>query len=108
VSGSPWRQALHALQIGLVRWVLALAFILYETLLSLGGIATTLVRLFITRKHMLEWTSYADTVRVASGGVTLGQVLAALLPVGTLAWLIAWLNPPAMWVALPLLSLWLL
>jgi hypothetical protein len=46
-----------------VRWVLALAFILYETLLTLGGIATTLVRLFVTRKHLLQWTIRRD-VRV--------------------------------------------
>ena len=108
VSGSPWRQAFRAFQTGLVRWVLALTFILYETLLTLGGIATTLVRLFVTRKHMLEWTSYADTMRGASGGVTLKQVLAALLSTGTLAGLIVWLNPTALCVALPLLSVWLL
>jgi cyclic beta-1,2-glucan synthetase len=108
VSGSPWRQVFRAFQTGLVRWVLALAFILYETLLALGGIATTLVRLFVTRKHMLEWTSYADTMRVASSSVTLKQVLAALLSAGTLAGLIVCLNPTALCVALPLLSVWLL
>ena len=85
VSGSPWRQVFRAFQTGLVRWVLALAFILYETLLTLGGIATTLVRLFVTRKHLLQWTSYADTVRVLAGGVTLNQILAAILSTGALA-----------------------
>ncbi|MCJ7549926.1 MAG: hypothetical protein MUQ30_09625, partial [Anaerolineae bacterium] len=107
-SGSPWRQAFRGFLIGLVRWGLALTFIFYETLLTLGGIPITLVRLFVTRKHMLEWTSYADTIRVDSGGVTLTQVLTALLSAGTLAGLIAWLNPTALWVALPLLSVWLL
>src|SRR5574341_1519414 len=61
--GSPWRNILHAFQISVVRWILALVFLLYETLLTLGGIVTTLVRLFVTRKRLLQWTSYADTVR---------------------------------------------
>ena len=45
-----------------------------KRLLTLGGIATTLVRLFVTRKHLLQWTSYADTVRVFAGGVTWQQM----------------------------------
>ena len=108
MRGGPWRSVFLTFQTGFVRWILALTFILYETLLTLSGVATTLVRLFITRKHMLEWTSYADTMRGATRGMTLKQVLAALLSTSTLTVLIAWANPIALCVALPLLSLWLL
>ena len=108
VSGSPWRQVFRAFQTGFVRWVLALAFILYETLLTLGGIATTLVRLFVTRKHLLQWTSYAETVRVFAGGVTLNQILAATLSTGALAALIILIDPTALLAASPLLIVWLL
>jgi cyclic beta-1,2-glucan synthetase len=108
VSGNPWRQVFRAFETGFVRWVLALAFILYETLLTLGGIATTLVRLFVTRKHLLQWTSYAETVRVFAGGVTFNHILAAILSTGALAGLISLIDPTALFVALPLLIVWLL
>ncbi len=83
--------------------MLALVFLLYETLLTLGGIATTLFRLFVTRKHLLQWTSYADTVRVFAGGVTWQQMLATILSAGALAALILLFNPAALFVAMPLL-----
>ena len=108
VGGNPWRQVLRAFQTGFVRWVLALAFLLYETLLTLGGIATTLVRLFVTRKNLLQWTSYAETIRVSAGGVTVSQILGAILSITALAALISVIDPSAVWAALPLLSLWVL
>jgi hypothetical protein len=89
-----------------VRWVLALAY-------SLRNIAharwhrTVLVR-FVTRKHLLQWTSYAETVRVFAGGVTFNHILAAILSTGALAGLIILINPTALFVALPLLIVWLL
>ncbi|MDE3089674.1 MAG: cellobiose phosphorylase, partial [Chloroflexota bacterium] len=108
VSGSPWRNVLHAFQNGVVRWLLALAFILYETLVTLGGIATTLFRMFVTRKRLLQWTSYSDTVRVFAGEVAWQQMLAAMLSSVALAVLIVVFNPAALFVAMPLLIAWLL
>ena len=45
------------------RWLLALIFLPYEALLALDAIAITLVRLFITRKQLLQWTTAAHTAR---------------------------------------------
>ncbi|MBI4786241.1 MAG: cellobiose phosphorylase [Chloroflexi bacterium] len=106
-KGSPWRNVLRALRTGLVRWVLALIFIFYETSISLGGIATTLFRLFVTRRGLLQWTSYAHTVRVSAGGVTLVQIVATLLTVGGLTALIVRFNSAALIPAAPLLIAWL-
>ena len=79
--------------------MLALAFLLYETLLTLGGIATTLVRLFVTRKHLLQWTSYAETVRVFAGGVTWQPDAGDdTCQRGALAALIVLFNPAALFV----------
>jgi cyclic beta-1,2-glucan synthetase len=108
VRGIPWRHFLHALQTGVLRWILALVFILYETLVTLNGVTKTLFRLFVTRKRLLQWTSYADTVRVFAGGVTFKQMLAAILSAVGLAGLIFALNPGALFAALPLLIAWLL
>jgi cyclic beta-1,2-glucan synthetase len=108
VRGKSWHNTLHPLQNSVVRWVLALAFILYETFVTLVGITRTLFRLLITRKHLLQWTSYADTVRGFAGGLTFRQMLAAMLSSVALALLIVWFNPAALFVALPLLVAWLL
>ncbi len=108
LSGFSWRQMAGAFRTGLARWLLALSFILYETVITLGGIATTLVRLIVTRKHLLQWTSYADTVRLFAGGVKLSHILAATLSTGAMAALILLINPAALFVALPFLIAWLL
>ena len=108
VRGSPWRHVLRGFQTGVVRWILGLAFILYETLVTLGGIATTLFRMFVTRKRLLQWTSYSDTVRVFAGEVAWQQMLAAMLSSVALSGLIVVFNPAALFVAMPLLIAWLL
>ncbi len=41
------------------RWLMAVIFALNEGLLALHAISRTLWRLFVTRRHMLEWTSAA-------------------------------------------------
>ncbi len=108
VGGSPSRNLARPLLTGLARWGLALVFLLYEAWLTLRGVATTLVRLFVTRMHLLQWTSYAETVRASSGRVTVPHVLAALLSVGALAGLILRIRPAALAASAPLLSGWLL
>lgn len=108
VEGKSWRTAFHPLQNGMLRWILDLAFIPYETLVTLGGIITTLFRLFVTRKGLLQWTSYADTVRVFAGGMTWQQLLLAILGVVALVLPITLFNPGALFVAMPLLMAWFL
>jgi len=48
VNTQSWQNALRPLQNGAVRWMLALVFLPYETLVTLGGIVTTLLRLLVT------------------------------------------------------------
>lgn len=108
VRGRTWQNALRPLQNGALRWLLELVFLPYEMLATLGGIATTLVRLFVTRKHLLEWTSYADTVRLFAGAMTWRQIFPAMLLTVIVAALAALFNPTALFVAAPLLIAWLL
>jgi len=108
VKRRSWGNFLHAFRNGVARWILALVFLLYETLLTLGGVATTLFRLFVTRKRLLQWTSYADTVRLFAGGVTWQQMLTTILLSAALAVLVLLFNPAARFVAMPLLIAWML
>ncbi|MBN1920969.1 MAG: hypothetical protein JW892_06975 [Anaerolineae bacterium] len=94
------------------RWLFALVFLPYEALLAFDAIAITLVRLFITRKQLLQWTTAAHTAR--SFGKNRGLALIwremILVPVlvGLVGLMIGVLNPAALPIAAPLLILWLI
>ncbi|HJW83529.1 MAG TPA: cellobiose phosphorylase, partial [Anaerolineae bacterium] len=105
------RASLRPLRYDALRWFLALAFLLYETLLVLDAILTTLIRLFITRKNLLQWVTAARTARLFSEvklEVTRRQMASSLLLALSLGLLIGLLNPAALPSAMPLLVTWLL
>ena len=108
----PWRATVPSLRIEAGRWLLALVFLLYEALLMLDAIASTLVRLTITRKRLLQWTTAAHAVRLFGQENKLilswRRVTVALLFVLGLASLAGLGNPAAIPVAAPLLLAWLI
>jgi cyclic beta-1,2-glucan synthetase len=105
------KQLLKPTRLPLIRWALAVLFLPYETFMMLGAIRTTLARLLIGRKHMLQWTTAANSARVVSlkpnfetwFEMTGGLLLTFLLGLATLV-----IAPSALWVALPLLAAWLI
>jgi cyclic beta-1,2-glucan synthetase len=107
-----FRGAAMSLRDGVLRWLLELAFIPYETLLGLGGIALTLVRVFVTRRNMLEWVTAAQAAREGgheiSRRVVHRRMMMALAVTSALVVLIILINVGAFLVALPLLVAWLL
>jgi cyclic beta-1,2-glucan synthetase len=107
-----------------LRWLLAIAFLPHEALLALDAIGATLVRLVITRRHLLQWTPAAHSIRIfgketklalmwrrMSGAPLLslaltflvGLLAPAALPFAAL-FLITWLLSPmlAHWISRPL------
>lgn len=94
------------------RWLLSLAFLPYETLLMVDAIGTTLVRLTISRKRLLQWTTSAHTVRLFGRKSQIGLLWRQMggAPVLSLviAGALAWLRPLALLLAAPLLVAWLL
>ncbi len=56
--------ALRPLGWNFLRWLLAVAFIPYEAYLSVDAVLTTLYRLFISHRDLLQWTTAAQTARV--------------------------------------------
>ncbi len=90
--------------------VLSIAFLPDQAWRMGDAIARTMTRLFVTHRHLLEWTTAAqsaasprldllDFYRMMSGGTLLGLVVAA----GALA-----LSPSSWPVALPIAFLWLM
>lgn len=102
---------LHSRRIDALRWLLAVAFLPYETFVTLGAICITLVRLFVTRTGLLQWTAAAQTNRFwgadQSSEAAWSEMAAAPLWAAGSAALILIVNPAAMLFALPILILWL-
>ena len=93
------------------RWLLSLVFLSYETLVSVDAIGSTLVRLFISRRHLLQWTTAAHAIRLmrkerrlAVAWARMGS--AVVLALG-IALLLVWRRPGALPIAAPLLLAWL-
>ncbi|HEY3341361.1 MAG TPA: cellobiose phosphorylase, partial [Anaerolineae bacterium] len=110
--GSQWHSIIEPLQNSILRWLLELAFIPYETFLALGGISVTLVRLLFTRKNLLEWVTAAQAARDSGyeirWRVMRKRMLTALIVTAVLVMLIIFIHPSSLLTALPLLVAWLL
>ncbi|MBN1641383.1 MAG: cellobiose phosphorylase [Anaerolineae bacterium] len=103
-------QDLARLRNDALRWLLGLVFVPYRAIIALDAIGSTLVRIWVTRRHLLQWTTAAHTLRLFGRhlhvGVTwvrMGGAPALALTVAVLAGLVA---PAALPVAAPLLLAW--
>lgn len=106
------------------RWLLSLTFLPYETILMIDAIATTLVRLLISGRRLLQWTTAAHTVRLfgrrskigllwrqMGGGPVLAVIVLVALSlirpavlIFAASFVLAWLLSPqiAAWISEPL------
>ena len=101
------KQLLKPTRLPFIRWALAVLFLPYEALLILGAIGTTLTRLLIARKNLLQWTTAANasrSFRLNAHYETWGAMAASLVLSVLLGITIAIFNPAALLVALPLLA----
>jgi cyclic beta-1,2-glucan synthetase len=103
--GGHWRASIG-------RWALAVAFLPYEAGIVLDAIGRVLVRLSITRKHLLQWVTAANTANALNGKssyrvVFRGMRWALLFTLALLA-SVAWFRPAALLAAAPLFALWLI
>ncbi len=94
------------------RCALAVVFLGYEAPLVVDAIVRVLVRMTGTHKHLLQWTTAAQTDLGLHGksprAVFWRTMIASPLLAAGLAAGLAWLRPSALVVAAPLLSLWIL
>ena len=96
--------------LNLARCALAIAFLAHEAVVVVDAMIRVAVRMTITRKHLLQWTSAADTAFGLGGrsprGLLWREMIASpVLAVATAA-LVALTRPSALLVASPLLLLW--
>ncbi len=93
-----------------MRWALAVIFLPYEALLALSAIGITLIRLFIVRRHMLQWTTAAQFARslVNTRHTTWWDMVASTVLNVLLGTAIVMIHPSALLVAAPLLLAWII
>lgn len=108
----PWQRFVHTLRNNALRWLLFLAFLPHESLLTLDAVGRTLVRLFIRRRKMLEWTTAARAVRLFGSEVTVATTLLRMWPsillVALIALLVSIVEPHALLLSAPFFLVWLL
>lgn len=104
-------RALSSIRDAALRWSLAVIFLPYEALLALDAILATFVRIFITRRGLLRWTTSAQVSQDFHAGmysdIAWRQMAPALVLVPVLTLLIVLVSPQALPAAAPLLFVWL-
>lgn len=95
----------------LARGLLATMLLPHEAALAADAIARALVRMALTREHLLEWTTAAHTAHAVGGRVARTRAWTEMLacPVSAVAIVFgaALASPAALVVAVPLGALWL-
>ncbi|MBW2415980.1 MAG: hypothetical protein JRG76_15890, partial [Deltaproteobacteria bacterium] len=92
------------------RWLLLLVFLPHQAAVTTDAIVRTLVRVLVTKRHLLEWTTAAHAAASIArrNPVALSWKEMAIAPLAALATgaaLLYW-RPGALAVAAPLLALW--
>jgi cyclic beta-1,2-glucan synthetase len=94
------------------RWLFWLIFLPYEALIMIDAIGTTLVRIYISRKRLLQWQTSAHTIRIFGKHRKISTIWQRMIggPLLSLAigLLMLAFNRQMIWVALPLLILWVI
>ena len=102
------RAVLGDLSLALLQIGLAITFLAYQAWLMADAAVRTLIRVFITRRNLLEWVTAAQAKHAADlnlSGIFIQMDRGVGLALATLA-LFVWADPRALPVALPFIVLW--
>ncbi len=111
LNSQPVRQTEASLKNSFFRWLLALAFLPYEAQNAVDAILRTLVRMVLTRRKLLRWTTSAQAARRSGekdANLTWRRMAFSPLFAIVLVTLITLLRPAALAWAAPLLAAWFL
>jgi cyclic beta-1,2-glucan synthetase len=93
------------------RWLVAMVLLPFRAGVELDAIGRTLVRLFVTRRNLLEWTSAAQTASLVRRDTSPGRIVRHMAPTllvaAGAAAAVAVTRPAALPAAAPLLLAWL-
>ncbi|HUK14840.1 MAG TPA: glucoamylase family protein [Bryobacteraceae bacterium] len=85
----------------------ALAFLLHQALLSMDAIVRSVLRVFVTKRKLLEWETAAEAEAAKKSKATVDVYLEWTPLIGLLLGLLVWLfRPGSLPAALPVIALW--
>jgi cyclic beta-1,2-glucan synthetase len=88
---------------------LSTVFLLHQSWVMLDAVGRTLLRLLVTRRHMLEWVTADRSAQVeATGSGVLRQMIATPLAAAAIAAVVAVVEPGRLALAVPIIALWCL
>ena len=94
----------------LFRWILWLVFLPYESIIMADAIITTIVRVYVSHKRLLQWQTSAHTIRIFGQqhkvGIIWQRMLGAPLISLAIGLFIYLVNTQGLWSYGPLLLLW--
>ena len=94
------------------RWVLWLVFLPYDSIIMVDAVLTTLVRIYISHKRLLQWQTSAHTIRLFGRehkvGIIWQRMLGAPLVSIAIGLLLYLVNRECLWICTPILVLWLI
>jgi cyclic beta-1,2-glucan synthetase len=113
VAGVPLREHVLAERDAVVtsatQAFLSIVFLLHQSWVMADAIARTLVRLLVSRRHLLEWVTADRSARVeASAASAFGRMAGTPILALVLAVVVGILAPSRLAIALPVLVLWML
>jgi cyclic beta-1,2-glucan synthetase len=101
----------ESLRPSLSAWFCEVVFLPHMAAVAIDAVARTLVRVYVTRRHLLQWTSAAHMARALAAGDSVRlfwrEMAAAPLLAVVVGALLAESHPSALPVAAPILVLWL-
>ncbi len=93
-----------------LRWLFWLIFLPYESLVMIDAAVTTLARVYLSHKRLLQWTTSAHTVKIFGKQRKISSIWRRMInaPISSLVTglLVRFINPTAIWDSLPLLLIW--
>ena len=93
----------------LAQSLLSLIVLSYETYISLDAICRTLLRMWWTKRYLLEWTTARDSERRAEDSLVDTFHSMAIAPASSfgLLMVLSFISPSVMPIAGPMLGLWI-
>ena len=106
---SHFRDVLSDLSLGASQIGLTVTFIAYQAWLMTDAILRTLVRLFFTRRNLLQWVTAAQARHAVDLKVlaTYGRMVASVLVAFAVLLIVTVARPQALWAAIPFAALWI-
>lgn len=108
ITAKRYTPVICGLKAAFLQLTLQFVFLPYQAYLMVNAVAVTLVRLFITKKNMLEWVTALDAERTLKNSLR-GYVLrmrSAILEAVIIVGLAIWLKPALVVLALHLFVIW--